>query len=358
MRIVQLLSVISFGDAVSNDARAIAGILTENGFENEIYAEHVDNRLPRGTAHALDGGLHLSPEDLLIYHASTGTQLNFDLPSFGGRQVMIYHNITPREFFHGYNTEAEQNMRYGYEGVRFLADKMRYCIADSDYNRQQLRQMGYTCPIDVCPILIPFEDYDREPDQKVLKRYQGDGYTNLLFVGRVSPNKKHEDIIRAFYCYQKRHNPKSRLILAGNAGGMELYADRLRAYAQTLGVADRVIFPGHIKFDAILACYRLADVFVCMSEHEGFCVPLLEAMHFGVPIVAYRAAAVPETLGAGGLLLDSKDPWIAAAAIDRLARDQALRAQILEAQKKRLADFSYAAVRGQLLRCIETLKSL
>ena len=119
-----------------------------------------------------------------------------------------------------------------------------------------------------------------------------------------------------------------------------------------------MIFPGHIKFDAILACYRLADVFVCMSEHEGFCVPLLEAMHFGVPIVAYRAAAVPETLGAGGLLLDSKDPWIAAAAIDRLARDQALRAQILEAQKKRLADFSYAAVRGQLLRCIETLKSL
>ena len=141
MRIVQLLSVISFGDAVSNDARAIAGILTENGFENEIYAEHVDNRLPRGTAHALDGGLHLSPEDLLIYHASTGTQLNFDLPSFGGKQVMIYHNITPREFFHGYNTEAEQNMRYGYEGVRFLADKMRYCIADSDYNRQQLRQI-------------------------------------------------------------------------------------------------------------------------------------------------------------------------------------------------------------------------
>ena len=351
-RVVQVLPTLSFGDAVGNDTLAIADILAAQAYRREIYAERVGPKIPPKTARNIGRLRHLSKKDILIYHASTGTKLNFDLPGFGGRQMMIYHNITPPEFFEGYSQEAFDLCKYGYEGIRYLADKVKYCIADSEYNRRELLKMGYTCPIDVCPVLIPFEDYEREPDHKVLERYSGDGCTNLLFVGRIAPNKKQEDIIRAFYCYRKYCNPKSRLFLVGSDAGMAAYRSSLDRYIWSLELEDAVVFPGHIRFDAILAYYRLADVFVCMSEHEGFCVPLLEAMHFGVPIVAYRSSAVPDTLGQGGLLLDEKTPELAAAAIDRLVKDEALRAAIRQGQALQLEKYRHENVSGLFLQCL------
>ena len=160
-------------------------------------------------------------------------------------------------------------------------------------------------------------------------------------------------MIRAFYCYQRDYNPKSRLFLVGSASGMEKYEGQLRAYVKRLGLEDKVIFPGHIKFNAILAYYRLADVFVCMSEHEGFCVPLVEAMYFDTPVVAYRSSAIPDTLGKGGLLLEDKDPHMAAAVIDRVVQDDALRAYISGQQRAMLENYSYENVRGKLVACIE-----
>ncbi len=353
MRIVQVLTTIAFGDAVSNDVLAIRDIISERGFDTGIYAEHIDPKLPEGTAKVIGDLKGLRDEDVILYHGSTGTQLNFDLPKFRGRKIMIYHNITPPEFFEGYSPEAVQLSRFGYEGMRFLADKFSYCLAVSDYNRQDLLRMGYTCPIDVCPILIPFEDYGKAPDEEVLKKYINDGWTNLLFVGRIAPNKKQEDVIRAFCRYQKGFNPKSRLFLVGNGGENNKYENKLKNYVRMLGIEDKVIFPGQIRFNAILAYYRLADVFVCMSEHEGFCVPLVEAMYFDTPIVAYRSSAIPETLGAGGLLLDDKDPGLAAAAIDRVVGDEALRAYISRKQKQRLDDFQYETVKARLIECLD-----
>ena len=215
MQIIQMLTTIAFGDAVSNDTLAIRDIIREMGYETGIYAEHIDERLPTGTARVVTELPRLDKDDVIIYHASTGTQLNFDLPKLPGRKLMIYHNITPAEFFEGYSPEAVRLTQFGYDGIRYLADKVGYCIAVSDYNRQDLRAMGYSCPIDVCPILIPFEDYDQAPDPKIIRRYENDGWTNLLFVGRLAPNKKQEDVIRAFYCYQRDYNPKSRLFLVG-----------------------------------------------------------------------------------------------------------------------------------------------
>ncbi len=353
MKISQLLPTLSFGDAVGNDTLAIQKILREEGYESEIYAENIDRRLSSGQVSSVEKMPGFKPEDILIYHASTGTKLNALFPTLGGKKVMIYHNITPPAFFAEYSPEAVRLTESGYAGIRSLADKVQFCIADSEYNRQELIKMGYTCPIEVCPIVIPFEDYDRPPDPKVMKRYQGDGFFNLLFVGRIAPNKRQEDVIRAFYCYQKRYNPRSRLFLAGSCQGMERYGTRLKSYVRTLGLEDRVIFPGQIKFPEILAYYRLADVFVCMSEHEGFCVPLAEAMHLGKPIVAYRSSAVPETLSGGGLLLDSKDPWTAAAAIHRVAEDEALRAFLAEKQRARLAALSYPEVKKRFLACLK-----
>ena len=333
---------------MGNDTRAIYRILKEEGFDTVIGAEAVDRRIPKDEAAELKDLPKIREEDLVIYHGSTGSKLNFDIAGYPGRKIMIYHNITPPGFFRRYNKEARENMEYGYEGIRYLKDKFAYCIADSEYNKQELRRMGYECPIDVCPILIPFEDYDREPSAKVLKQYR-DGKKNWLFVGRIAPNKKQEDVIRAFYCYQRDYEPESRLFLVGNAGGMEIYEARLKNYIHVLGLDEKVIIPGHIPFDETLAYYRLADVFVCMSEHEGFCVPLAEAMHFGVPIAAYGCCAVPDTLGNGGLLLDSKEPEVAAAAANRLITDQALRAAILDGQKEMLQKYAYETVKGRLL---------
>lgn len=354
MRVIQLLPTIAYGDAVGNDTLAIQELLREMGYhDTAIYAENIDPRLPAGTACHVSQLPQLAQEDVILYHGSTGTDLNDQLPQLPGRKVMIYHNITPSQFFQPYSQGAVELTAHGIDGITRLADRLDYCIADSEFNKRDLLRMGYTCPIDVCPILIPFEDYAKTPDRAVLRQYSGDGYVNLLFVGRVSPNKRQEDVIRAFYFYHKFFEPKSRLFLVGAYGGMEPYYQRLTAYVDRLGLTDSVIFPGHIKFNAILAYYKLADVFLCMSEHEGFCVPLTEAMYFDIPIVARATTAIPDTLGGGGVLLPDNDPRAAARQIHRLVQDQPFREATLQKQRQRLADFSHERVSARLRSLLE-----
>lgn len=343
MRIVQLLPTLSFGDAIGNDTVALKKAISDMGYISEIYAENIDKRLPSDTAKNISRLKDLKKDDVLIYHKSTGTDLTFKIQGFQCRKIMIYHNITPPEFFRPYSTAAASLTEYGYKGVEHLRDKVDYCLADSAYNKSELLRMGYTCPIDVLPILIRFEDYKQSPAKGIMSRY-GDGKRNLIFVGRIAPNKKQENVIRAFYQY-KRLDPDSRLILVGSYTGMENYYERLVKYAGALGLKDDIVFTGHIKFNEILAYYRLADVFVCMSEHEGFCVPLAEAMFFDVPIIAYDTSAIGDTLGGSGILLDSNDPVFAAGVIRRVLTDELLKKQIIEGQRRHLEDFSYERIR-------------
>ena len=202
--------------------------------------------------------------------------------------------------------------------------------------------MGYRQKIDVLPILIPYGDYDKTPSQNILDKY-GDGRTNILFTGRISPNKKQEDVIKAFFYYKNYMNQDARLFFVGKYAGMEAYYEQLKRYVEVLDLKD-VYFTGHIKFDEILAYYRTADVFACMSEHEGFCVPLVEAMYFGVPIVAYDSSAIADTLGNGGILTEDKDPKLVAEIINRLVQDETLRKEIIFRQKEQLKRFEYDKV--------------
>ncbi len=344
MRIVQLLPTLSYGDAVSNDAIALSGVISGMGYDTGIYAEIIDKRLPAGTARKADKLTAPGSDDIIIYHKSTGTDLDKKLGDFPCRKIMIYHNITPPEFFRPYNTEAAALTSRGYEGLRQLRDKVDMCLAVSEYNKADLLRYGYTCPIEVRPILIPFSDYDKEPDGDTLARFN-DGRTNILFVGRIAPNKKQEDVIRAFFRY-KELDPSARLILAGSWAGFENYADRLKDYTKALGIAGDVIFTGKCSFAEILAYYRTASAFLCMSEHEGFCVPLVEAMHFGVPVAARDTSAIAGTLGGSGMLLPDSDPVFAARVIQRIVHDTALREQIVAEQKRRLEDFSYEKIRA------------
>lgn len=337
MRVYQLLPSLSYGDAVGNDTLALEKVIKEMGYETGIYADNIDVRLADDVANSLDKLPKLNKDDVIIYHLAIGSRINDMLKNFACKKLVIYHNITPPVFFENYSEDIVRGCKSGVEGAVKVGKYADYCLADSDFNRRDLINMGYKCDIDVLPILIPFEDYRKKPSQKVIDKYS-DGYVNILFTGRIAPNKCHEDVIKAFYHYKKYYNPKSRLILVGSSNGTQKYYGRLKSFVNALGVND-VIFPGHIKFDEILAYYKVADVFLCQSEHEGFCVPLVEAMCFDVPIVAYDSSAIGETLGGSGILLKEKNPMETAAVIDRLIRDDELRDTVIANQRERLVDF-------------------
>ena len=351
MKIIQLLTTMSYGDAVSNDALAIQRLLEEAGMLSGIYAENVDVKLRGKSVCLLAEMPELKKDDLLIYHLSTGTELNFRMERYACRKIMIYHNITPPAYFAAYNRGLEQLCLDGLRGMVHLRNTFEMVIADSAFNRQNLLDAGYTCPVHVAPILIPFSDYDREPDEETVRQYS-DGRTNILFVGRIAPNKKQEDVIRAFDCYRKTYDPEARLILAGSATGTENYLEKLKIYTRELGAEDRVVFPGHIRFNQILAYYRTAHAFLCMSEHEGFCVPLAEAMYFRVPVIARDMCAVAETAGGAAIILADNRPEPAAAALYRAVSDPALRERMAQAAEARLAELSYGRAGARIMELL------
>ena len=342
MKVVQLLPTLAYGDAVGNDVVALQKYLKQKGFETKIYAENIDPRINEKLVKHYTELPALSSEDILLYHFSTGSQaMSQILCKCTCRKVMIYHNITPGKYFTEYNKELAKLVDEGRNELRSLKDVFECCLAASEYNKQDLIREGYTCPIGVLPILIPFKDYEKLPDEAILKKYENDGITNILFTGRIAPNKKQEDVIAAFACYHKFMNPKSRLFIVGSDSGMETYADRLRRYVNLLGIQENVVFTGHIPFSQILAYYRLADAFLCMSDHEGFCVPLVEAMIFNIPILAYRAAAVPETLGNAGIVLEERNPAYVATMIKNVVDNKPLKDILGDLMLRRLDDFSY-----------------
>lgn len=343
MKVLQVLPTLAFGDAVGNHTRALELLLKDMGYETEIYALSIDKRLGKEKAKYIEDFPALDADDVVFYHLSTGSDLNKAVSLLKCRKIVEYHNVTPPQFFAGISEELQERCQIGVEQVKKMADVFDYGIADSDFNKEELLSMGYTCPIEVAPILMDFEDYRRSPNPEVMARFRDD-VTNIVFTGRIAPNKKQEDIISAFYYYRKFFNPKSRLILVGSGKGMERYLNKLKAYVRKLELEDSVLFTGHVKFNEILAYYRVADVFLCMSEHEGFCVPLVEAMQFQVPIVAFDSTAIGGTLGGSGLLLKEKDPLMTAGVIDRLMTDMRLRNKVIEGQKARLKDFSREVV--------------
>lgn len=348
MRIIQLISTIAYGDAVSNDAIAMRDVLIQMGFYSRIYGEHILPPLKRSDAIPLAEMPQLKADDVAIYHLSTGTPLTHTFANLPCRKVVVYHNTTPPRYFYKNNAVLYAVQKESLQQIKALAPYVDYCMADSAFNRDDLRAMGYTCPIDVLPILIPFADYAQDFTPHLLQKYS-DTTINVLYTGRIASNKKVEDILASFACYQKYYNANSRLFLAGNYAPGELYFRQLTAYAKKLGIAEQVVFTGSVPFRDIVTYYHLADVYLCMSEHEGFCVPLVEAMYFAVPIIAYASTAVPQTLGGTGLLLQDKNPMLVAGAIDRLMRDTALRTEIVQTQNVRLQDFSYETIRAQFM---------
>jgi glycosyltransferase involved in cell wall biosynthesis len=357
MRVFQINGNLAYGDGIGNHVYLSKKHIAEMGYKTEIYCQsEADKRWPSGTAKKISEMPRLRDNDAVVYHFSHGTQLNREWIKWPGIKIMCYHNVTPPEFFQDFDLSISSRAESALEDAIAIKDQVDYIFCFSEYSKCDLAKMGYELgTISIMPsCFIPFDDYAKKPNINTISKYS-DGFTNIVFIGRLSPNKKQEDITRAFAEYKLSYNSKSRLILAGNPY-LKTYSDALKKYVDALGVSD-VVFTSHISFAELCAIYKIADVFLCMSEHEGFCIPLVEAMHFGVPVVAYSSTAVSETVGSGGVLLKDKNPLLAAGVINKLLSDDKLREKAILSGKTRLRDFSPQIIHRWLENYLRNIES-
>ena len=330
----QLLPNLVHGDAISNQATFIREALRDLGYHSEILVQHVDDAMselgrpfePRAVA----------PGDGVLYHHSIGTALTAHAMRHAGPKALIYHNITPASFFEPWDPAFARLLEAGRRDLQRLAPAFPISCGDSAYNAAELQQAGFRDP-GVLPIFVDPLRWAQPADPAWMKALQ-DGRTNLLFVGRVAPNKCQDHLLEAFKEYLS-FDPEARLILVGSWKDGDSYAIHLRELAQRLGVTAHVVLARSCTDAQLLACYRTAHLLWSMSEHEGFCVPLIESMWFDVPVLAYSSSAVPETLAAAGLLFTEKRWPELAALAHLLVEDRALRAKVIAAQRTRRLDF-------------------
>jgi glycosyltransferase involved in cell wall biosynthesis len=334
----QILPDFSYGDAIGNDVLEIQKVLRGWGLDSEIYAQHIHPQLV-GLARPFREYAAVSGfERVLIFHFSIGSEVSEFVRRLPDRKIMIYHNITPAHFFKGINPEVERRCDWGYQELKVLAPGFELGLGDSDYNRQDLEKVGFK-KTGVLPIFMDFKNYHLAPENK-LKKELTDGRINILHVGRIAPQKKIEDLIRVFYLFQKRYRPNSRLILVGTDSGMRPYGRALRKMTEELGLQEMVRFAGFTTFRELITYYSNAQAYLCLSEHEGFCVPLMESMFFGLPILAYLTGGIPETLGGAGIGLQEKNWEEIAALLALVIEDPVFRETIVAGQKERLKDLA------------------
>jgi glycosyltransferase involved in cell wall biosynthesis len=340
----QLLSNFEYGDAIGNHVRALRGLLRRSGYVSDVYAQYIHPDLTRETRFFARYREVSGPDQVVLFHFSIGSDVTSFYAGLPDRKVLVYHNITPAEYFVGVNARVADRCRRGRWELERLAAVTDLALGVSEFNRRELEAAGFR-RTGVVPILLDWATYSHPPVGS-LEAAHGKG-TNLLVVGRIAPNKRLEDVIKTYYFY-RRLDPTSRLLVVGSAVDTEGYLAGLQKLAAELGVLDGVVFTGAVSQAELCTYYRLATVYLSLSEHEGFCVPLLEAMHFGVPVIAYAAAGVPETLGGAGLLVQDKDFPTLAELLQRAVTDTALRQAVVAGQRARLAAFDPEAVGARL----------
>lgn len=354
MQINQFVPTISPGDAVSNNILGLREILVENGYKSDIYVKHIHvelkNKVKPVSKYRGDAS------NLLFYHfAFAGMDFTDSVIKFPDTKILVYHNITPAEFFYNYDNRSYFGCKKGREELAKISKFFDLGIGVSNYNRQELEEIGFKKTA-VLPIFID-TSAERVTDPKLDFELSNNGKTKLLFVGRIAPNKRQEDIVKVFYLYNKYINSNSQLFIVGSGHTLK-YAEQLKNLVSDLGLSRDVIFSGHVSQEALHSYYDNADVFLCMSEHEGFCVPLLEAMRHGVPIIAYESSAVAETLGDSGITVDEKDYVSLAELVNIVVDDQSVRRKIINAQKERLMSFDKKIVSKKLLDIIADVNNL
>jgi glycosyltransferase involved in cell wall biosynthesis len=329
-------------------------VLRAAGFESEIFVETADPRLENVTKDYRDLVQASDPSNILIHHFSLGSRASRVAYAVPDRQILIYHNITPPEFFVNVHERLAEQCFKGRRELSIYPARVDLALGDSEFNREELERAGFH-PTGVLPVVPDFSHLDLPANDLIAGEFD-DEWTNILFVGRVIPSKRIENVIRYFHAYQRHFNHRSRLLLVGSYGGYEKYLATLHHLVAQLGAAN-VHFTGQVSNAELTAFYDVADLFLCASEHEGFCVPLVESFYKEIPVVAYAATAVPTTMDGAGVLFTTQEPLEVAAILDAILDDAGICRQIVEAQTAALVRLRSKDFDGTLLRYVEQVLS-
>jgi glycosyltransferase involved in cell wall biosynthesis len=332
-------------------------LLREWGFHSQVYAQFRDRRID-------DPGLDYrryegSDDDIAILHYSIGSPVTEFVQQLPSQVVPYYHNVTPPAFLRGYNEPLADLLEQGRRELALFKD-VPFALAASEYNRREMLALGFR-HVEVLPYFITFdalrESAASPAGQEIAARFD-DSAVNILFVGRLVPNKRQDDLIRCFAAYHHLVNPHSRLILVGSDANAPGYRWELEALAATLGLEEHVHLPGSAGLrEGLGGYYQVADLFLCMSEHEGFCIPLVEAMAFDLPVIAYRSSGVPGAMGGAGVLVSAKRYDLIAELMELLLRDEAIRGRLIQGQSRRLDELAPDRFAARLRKIIDQITS-
>jgi glycosyltransferase involved in cell wall biosynthesis len=343
------------GDAIGDSARRVRGLLRRQGHDSDLFALTIDDDLRDDVRHFPDPAAGRA--DVTIFHYALPSPMSAAFAALPGGRVLQYHNVTPARFFAPFDPGLCRLAAMGRRELASLVGRVDLALGDSEYNRQELEGIGFE-PSAVFPIAVDVDRLRHAPRSPVLEHMLDDGLTNFLFVGRIAPNKRIEDHIRLAEHYKRYVDAHYRFIFVGRDDVVPRYSATVRALITEFGMLpDRFIFTGPVPDAELAAYYRAASVYVSLSEHEGFCVPLVEAMATDVPILAYASTAIPDTLGGAGVQFAPKDYEHAAELLGMLAFDDAVRAAVIDGQRRRLADFGDARIEVELLRLIARFSS-
>jgi glycosyltransferase involved in cell wall biosynthesis len=353
MIINQWLPAAHRGDAIGDSARRVRHMLLALGHESHLYAMTIDEGLEDEVRPFADPEAQLG--DLTIFHYALPSPMTAAFGSLRHGRVLQYHNVTPARFFAPYDAALFRLASLGRQELSTLVGRVDLALGDSEFNRQELEMLGFS-PTGVFPIAVDTSRVTQTTRMPALEKILDDGLVNFLFVGRIAPNKKIEDHIRLAEHYKRYVDAYYRFIFVGRVDVVPKYYAMVRALMTEYRLLnDRFIFTGAVPDEELAIYYRHAAVYVSLSEHEGFCVPLVESMAAGVPVMAYSAAAVPDTLGGAGVQFAPKDLEHAAELLGTLAFDDELRAGVIAGQRQRLQAFGDARISRELAGVVERL---
>ncbi len=339
------------GDAIGDSARRMRSLLRAMGHDSDIFALTIDDDLRHDVLPFSDSASKRA--DVTLFHFALPSPMSEAFRGLPHGRVLQYHNVTPAKFFAPYAPALFRLASIARAELASLAPVSDLALGDSEYNRQELDELGFA-RTGVLPIAVDTARLTNAPAHPVLEDILDDGLVNFLFVGRIAPNKKIEDHIRLAEQYKRHIDAYYRFIFVGRYDVVPQYYATIRALlAEYKMLEDRFIFTGPVPDDELAAYYRASSVYISLSEHEGFCVPLVEAMAMDVPVLAYSAAAVPDTLGGAGLQFAPKDLEYAAELLGMLAFEESPREEILAGQRRRLLDFGDDVVQKQLKQVID-----
>ncbi|MGA2519227.1 MAG: glycosyltransferase family 4 protein [Acidimicrobiales bacterium] len=352
----QLLPSLHVADASGAHTLAARDALRAAGFSSEVFVEHVDAPLAAEARPVEELDAHVvRGQTLLVYQLAVGSTLVDLLMGRGEPLVVNYHNLTPASFFWQWAPDWLGAVETGRQQLHRLVPRVTHAIAVSAFNERDLKAAGYRSTSVVPPFV---EVSGGEPDAGASPSEPVTGGARSgarwLFVGKLLPHKAAHDVVKAFACYRRTYDPDATLALVGGHP-VASYAEAVRAFAAAAGVGAAVSLAGSVSREELRRHYRAAQVFVCLSDHEGFCFPLLEAMHHGVPVVAFDAGAVAATAGDAAVVLQDKDPALVAAAVRRAVGDAELRDRLVAAGRRRLEVFAPQHTAERFVDAIRTV---